>query len=423
MTTKHAAEASAEAPAQIPAQIMAHSTEHSAQTTNEAAPAPKPAPKKRKRGQGEGTIVQRADGRWCAAVHLGYVDGKRKRKYLYGKTRKEVKDKLTKTLNDVRQGLPVSTDRITVGQFLTRWYDEVVLLSPKPTTHRTHRNRIKLHLMPAFEKTALDKLSPQDVQRFIARKTQAGYAASTINGYLSTLGAALNQAVRWQIIPRNVITLVDTPREVRATRRFLSADEAKRFLAAARGHRLEALFLVLLTTGLRRSEARGLTWECIDFTHATLTVDRQTIRVDKENLTYDPKTSRSRRVVALPRPILAALIRQREQVADERAAKGVRWQEHNYVFPGPKGGPFGETTVARELDKLLAAASLPHLTPHELRHSMASFCAAANINPRLAMDALGHSTLEMTMEHYQHVTDAGRHEVAAGIERLLFDPE
>lgn len=379
--------------------------------------------KTKQRGNGEGTIVKRADGRWCAAVHLGYENGKRKRKYLYGKTRREVKDALTKTLNDLRQGLPATTDRQTVGQFLTRWYDECVLLSPKATTHRTHRNRIKGHLMPAFEKIALDKLGPQHVQSFIAQKTAKGYAASTINGFLSTLGAALNQAVRWQLIPRNVITLVDTPREVRAARHFLSADEAKRFLIAAHGHRLEALFLVLLTTGLRRSEARGLTWDCVDFEHATLTVARQTIRVDNVNLTYAPKTHHSRRVIALPPTILAALIRQRERVADQRAAKGALWQDHGYVFPGPKGGPFGETSVARDLDKVLVAASLPHLTPHELRHSMASFCAAANINPRLAMDALGHSTLEMTMEHYQHVTDAGRREVAAGIERLLFDAE
>jgi integrase len=376
-----------------------------------------------KRGQNEGTIVKRSDGRWVAALNLGYVDGKRSRKWFYGKTRKEVQQALTKAMRDHQQGIPIMTQRITVGQFLDRWYEECVKLSPKPMTHRTHRHRIQNHLTPAFGHIALDRLSPLDVQRYIARKTEQGLAPATINGHLSTLRTALNQAVRWQVIPRNVVTLVDAPRGEKRERRFLTPAEAKTFLASARGHRMEALFLVLLTTGLRRSEARGLTWGDIAFDRATLTVHRQTVRVDGTNYTHAPKTSRGLRVVALPRPILAALIRQRERVADERAAMGIRWQEHNLVFPSSKGGPFSETTLARELGKVCAQAAIPHLTPHELRHSMASFCAAANINPRTAMDALGHSTVEMTMEHYQHVNDTMRREVADGIERLLFDGE
>ncbi len=376
-----------------------------------------------KRGQNEGTIVKRADGRWVAALNLGYADGKRKRKWYYGKTRKEVQEALTAGMRDLQRGLPVSATRQTVGQFLARWYAECVRLSPKPSTHRTHRQRIDNHLIPAFGRIALDKLSPQDVQRFIARQSAKGLAPSTINGHLSTLGTALNQAMRWQIIPRNVVSLIDAPRGEKHERRFLAPEEAKRFLAAAREHRLEALFLVLLTTGLRRSEARGLTWEDIDFEQATLTVRHQTVRVDGVNHTHSPKTIRSRRRIALPRPIVAALIQQRERVADERDAKGVRWKHNNLVFPSPTGKPFAETTLARELDKVCATAGIVHVTPHELRHSMASFCAAANINPRTAMDVLGHSTVEMTMEHYQHVNDGMRREVADGIERLLFDSE
>jgi integrase len=377
----------------------------------------------RKRGQNEGTTVKRADGRWVAALNLGYVEGKRKRKWFYGKTRKEVRQALTKALRDQQQSIPITTERITVGAFLARWYEECVKLSPKPMTHRTRRHRIKNHLEPAFGKMVLDKLSPLDVQRYIARKTEQGLAASTINGHLSTLGAAMNQALRWGLIWRNPVALVDRPREEKRERRFLSPNEARKLQAAARGHRLDTLFLVLLTTGLRRSEARGLTWDDIDFERATLTVQRQTIRVDGINHTLSPKTARSRRMIALPAPIRSALVRQRERVADERDAMGLRWQDNNLVFPSPMGKPFSETTLARELDKICAKAGLAHVTPHELRHSMASFCAAANINPRLAMGALGHSTLEMTMEHYQHVTDAMRREVADSIGRLLFEGE
>jgi integrase len=350
------------------------------------------------------------------------VDGKRKRKWFYGRTRKDVQQALNKALRDHQQGIPIMTERITVGKFLDRWYEECVQLSPKPTTHRTHRHRIQNHLAPAFGHMALEKPSPLDIQRYIARKVEQGLAVSTINGHLSTLKAAMNQALRWGLIWRNPVALVDAPREEKRERRFLSTDEAKKLLAAARGHRLEALLLVPLTTGLRRSEARGLTWDDVDFENATLTAQRQTIRVDGVNHTHSPKTARSRRI-ALPTPILAALVRQRERVADERDAMGARWQDHNLIFPSPKGLPFNETTLAYELVKVCARARLTRITPHELRHSIASFCAAANINPRLTMDVLGHSTVEMTMEHYQHVSDTMRREVADSIGRLLCDGE
>src|SRR5947209_6538059 len=103
-----------------------------------------------KRGQNEGSIFKRADGRWCAQVNLGYEDGKRKRKYLYGSTRKEVQERLTKTLRDMQQGLPVRTGKVTVATLLTRWLEDVVKPTLDMTTYLTYRQRANTHLVPAL---------------------------------------------------------------------------------------------------------------------------------------------------------------------------------------------------------------------------------------------------------------------------------
>ena len=422
MTTKHAAEASAEAPAQIPAQIMEHSAEHSAQTTNEAT-APKPAPKKRKRGQNEGSIYKRKDGRWVAQVSVGYANGKRTRKYLYGDTRAEVARQLTKVQRDVQQGLPVAMGKSTVEAFLTRWLEDVVKVTLSPTTYVAYKGRVKLHLAPALGKIAIDKLTVRDVQRFVAQQAAKGLKRNTIDGQITTLKAALTVAMRDNLIGRNVATLVDLPPVDEKEKAALTADEAKRFLTAARRSQQGNLFAVLLTTGLRISEARGLTWGDVDTSAGTLTVRRQIVRHAGANVTRPPKSASGVRTVALASLAVAALVRQREQIADARTTAGAQWQDSGLIFPGATGTPFAYSAVREALDRVCLWAKLPAMGAHALRHTAATFMAEANVNPRIAMDALGHSTPMLTLARYQHVTNTMRATVAGAMESLLSGDE
>lgn len=375
--------------------------------------------KTRQRGNGEGSIFKRTDGRWCAQISLGYEGGCRKRKYVYGKTRGDVSRQLTTLLRAVQQGLPVHTEKQTVGTFLSKWLEETVKPSARPRTYYTYEHRIRLHLVPAFGRIALDKLTPQHVQSFIAQQQRVGASPASISGYLAVLGCALNQAVRWQLIPRNVVSLVDAPRVIVAEGKVLTPEEARRFLAAASEHRLESLFWLFVTTGLRRAEALGLRWHDIDLETATLTVRTQLQRLKGKTAFTDPKTAKSRRTLALPPATVAALRRQQARQEEERVQAGAQWQEWDLVFTGPRGGPLSTSTLQRVLDAMLAQVELPRLTVHRLRHCAATFMVAANVNPKLVMDAMGHSTLEMTMQRYQHVTDPMRRAVAEGMENLI----
>lgn len=209
-----------------------------------------------RRGHGEGSIYQRQDGRWCTAVDLGYVNGKRKRKVIYGKTRKDVAEQLKVVLRDKQQGIPVVTERQTVDQFLTCWLADVVA----PKTHHSYSEIVRLHLVPTLGKTPLTKLSPQDVQSLLSSKLADGLSPRTVAYIRNVLSMALGQALKWGLVARNVATLVTAPRVERTAIKPLTHSQSRTLLQAAQGDRLEALYRVALSLGLRRGEVLALRW-------------------------------------------------------------------------------------------------------------------------------------------------------------------
>src|SRR3954447_24615866 len=151
-----------------------------------------------RRGHGEGAIYQReSDGKWCCVVELGWVNGKRKRKVIYGKTRKEVAEKLKVVLRDQQQGLPIATERQTVEQFLTRWLADVVKPNKAPKTYRSYEQNARLYLVPAFGRYQLTQLQPQQVQALLNEKRASGMAVETVRRMRDVLRCALNQAIEW----------------------------------------------------------------------------------------------------------------------------------------------------------------------------------------------------------------------------------
>jgi integrase len=347
------------------------------------------------------------------------VNGKRKRKYFYGETRKEVQEQLTKALRDVQQGLPVVTGRLTVEMFLTRWLEDSVKPTVRPRTYEAYQYRVTKHVIPALGRFALDKLTPQHIQVFVNGKLRDGLSPQTVANLLCTLQTALERAMRWHLVHHNVAGLVDPPHVARREVRILTPEQARTFLNAAKDDRLESLYWLALTTGMRRGEILGLRWQDVDLEEATLTVRVQLQRIRGKAQLVEPKTATSRRTIALPPVTIEALRRQRTRQDRERMLAGSRWSDHGLVFASTIGTPIDTATLARKFDQALTRAQLSHIRVHDLRHTAATFMLAQGIAPKLAMDALGHSNLSMTMGTYQHVTANLRREVAKGMQDLL----
>lgn len=378
-----------------------------------------------KRGNGEGSIYQRADGKWCASVSL--EDGKRK--VVYGKTRQEVAQKLTKILRDVHQGLPVQTDeRLPVGQYLARWLEHAVKPRLRASTYESYERLIRLYIVPALGRHPLAKLTPQQVQAFLNQQASSGLSPRTVQYTHAVLRHALNRAVKWGLLGRNVATLVDPPRGERPKVVPLTVAQAGDLLAAARGHRLQHLITVVLATGLRMGEALALRTGDVDLEGAALTVRHALERIprharqsgDQDGWRLsEPKSERGHRVLPLIPAAVAALRAQRSLALQARLLAGSRWQEHGFVFPSAAGTPLNARNVFREYQELLTAAGIPHKRFHDLRHSTATYLLAAGVTERVVMEMLGHSQISLTMNTYAHVLPAVLGEAAARLDAMF----
>ena len=193
------------------------------------------------------------------------------------------------------------------------------------------------------------------------------------------------------------------------------------FVTAVKGDRLEALFVLTVALGLRQGEALGLGWDALNFESGTLAVRRTLQRVDGKLTFVEPKTSRSRRTLHVPQFALAAL-RAHQMVQDqERAVAGSKWSEHGLVFTSSIGTPLDGPNVTHRLQRLLAAAELPRMRFHDLRHACASLLLFKGVHPRLVMETLGHSQISLTMNTYSHVVPALQREVADKMNEV-FEP-
>lgn len=373
-----------------------------------------------RRGHGEGSIYQReSDDRWCATVDLGYVNGKRRRKAIYGKTRKEVADKLKKALHDQQQGLPVAVERQTVAQFLTRWLADVVRPTTRPKTHAGYAQLVRLYIVPAFGHLQLARLEPQHVQALMNAKLQDGLSPRTVLYIRAVLRRALGQALKWGLVGRNVATLVDPPRAQQPRMTTLTPEQGRALLEAARGDRLEALYRVALSLGLRKGEALALRWEDIDLDGRTVRVARSLQRVGGRLQFAEPKTAQSRRILPLPEVLVRALKAHRARQLEERLLAGARWQDHGLTFPSGIGTPLEPRNLTRSFKALLTRAGLPDVRFHDLRHSCASLLVAQGHHPRVVMETLGHSQISLTMNTYSHVMPALQQDAADRMDALF----
>jgi integrase len=284
----------------------------------------------------------------------------------------------------------------------------------RPWTYRGYEVVVTNHIVPSLGKVRLSRLTPQDVQALMARLAVEGLAPKSIRNVRTVLSAALTQAERWGMVRRNVARLVQPPRREQHEIQPLTPDEARRFLAAVSGHRLEALFTVALTLGLRQGEALGLTWADVDLEAGVLNVRHQLQRVDGLLQLVALKTVRSRRSIAMPAQIVTSLAEHHER----QLAEGRVLLPTAFVFTTPAGGPLEARTVLRWFAGILTGAGIRHIRFHDLRHSAATLMLIQGVPARVVMDVLGHADMSMVTT-YQHVVPELQREAAKRIDAFL----
>ena len=393
-----------------------------------------------RRGSGEGAIHKRTDGRWEARIDLGWVDGKRKRKSVYGKTHREVTEKLRQQQNDRANNMLVVGERLRVEQWLDHWV-KVVLPNRVAngtlavSTYFSYADTVRRHLKPGLGKIRLSKLKATDVDRFIASRRDR-FSPNSLRIMRSTLRKAIKDGLRDEVVPQSARFAVELSEPVRVSRRarvYLNLDQARRLLAEVRGDRLEAVYVVLLSLGLRRGEALGLHWEDLNFDDHTVVIRRSLRRlrvmpgVDGDapqgNRTRlelgSPKTADSWRTQNLPKPCVEALERHRDAQAKERLAAD-SWANPEMIFVTSIGSPIDPSNLAKEFMAHARKADLGHRNLHQLRHSAATLMLAQEVPLHEVSAVLGHSTLSVTSDVYGHLTPERQRRAADALGQALW---
>lgn len=365
-----------------------------------------------KRLAGEGTVRERKDGRWEARIRL--PDGRRKS--VFAATAEGCNEKRMTVLEALRKGLPVPSDTLTTGDFLARWLErhrEEI----RASTYAGYSSTIRNHILPHIGQIRLAKLVPGDVANMLAALTKTGLAPRTVQLARTVLRLALQQAVAWGDIPRNVADLVKGPKVERTPVNPWSAGECMEFLERVHGDRLAALYTCALTLGLRQGELVGLRWEDVDLNGGEVRIvqarDRRTGRFGP------PKSSRSRRVIALPEITIAALQEHGEKQDREQETMGPDWNPLGLVFVTSLGTPLDGSNVGSYFRRHVERFGLRPCRFHDLRHASASLLLANGVSLREIMEQLGHSQIALTANTYTHIVPTMRRNVAVSMDAAL----
>jgi len=369
----------------------------------------------RRRGNGEGTLYRRSDGRWGATVTLD--DGGRKT--YYGHSRMQVQDRLKELARQRDQGLLIaSADQLT-GDFLARWLEDTVRNSVRPKTYDSYELNVR-RLQPLIGSVRLGSLSPAHVQGAYGALLRRGLSARSVHHAHAVLHRALKQAVLWNMIARNPTDAASRPRPVRTEMKTLSEDEVRRLFETTEDDRMHALWVLLVTTGLRLGEALGLRWDDLDPESGRLAVRRALQRQRGNGLVFvEPKTGKSRRTVHLAAGTLRVLSEHRQRQREARLLNGPAWQEGNLVFCTDIGRPLEGGQVSWRFHKALGLAGLPRIRLHDLRHTAATILLTRGVHPKVVQEMLGHSTVTLTLDVYSHVVPALHAEAAAQMDAVF----
>jgi integrase len=364
------------------------------------------------RANGDGDVWPRKNKEGKITSYRGaYVGPDGKRRYVSGKTKEETRRKKRKAEADAAGGVVFDAGKLTVEEYLQRWLSDCLepLVSSSKMAHSTfirYKGIVENDISPILGRKKLRDLSRAEVRALYSAKGRE-LSPRSVDYIHVTLQKALTQAMRDDLIPRNVAT-GERPRSSRNRDEIkaLSSEQAKALLSAAQNTRNEALYVVAVHTGLRQGELLGLKWTDVDLAGRRLSV-RRSLKVTDHGLDFGPpKNKASRRSVPLSKTAVAVLRAHRTRQNEERLRLGDLWLDHDLVFPNRVGKPMDHGNLYyREYKPLLQRAGLgdEDFTFHSLRHTFATELFNQHKRPKIIQSLLGHSSITQTIDTYSHL--------------------
>ncbi len=371
--------------------------------------------------------VRRRNSSWSVVLDIGIdpATGKRQQTRKAFPTRRSAEAWLAATLKDAQQESFQAPSSQTLSSFLAEWL-ETIRPTIRPSTWAGYEQKLRSHVVPRIGALPLRAIDPSRLNRLYAELLDGGkqngdgrLAPKTVRHVHTTLQRALRDAVRWGKLPRNPAEMSDPPRGQSSSMQVWRPNQLASFLHQTKADRLHACWVLAATTGMRRGELLGLRWSDVDLDNRRLAVTQAVIAVGYEVLISEPKTSKSRRSIALDPATIAVLADHKDRQRHEQVAAGELWQGTGLVFTRQDGSVLHPHTLSYWFDKHSREAGLPPIRLHDLRHSYASAALSAGVHPKVVSERLGHSNIGITLDTYSHVLEGMQQDAADHVAGLI----
>lgn len=385
----------------------------------------------RRTANGSGSIYKRSDGRWEARYTVGTDTGtgKQIRKSVYGNTQKEVKQKLTQAIAAIDNGEYFEPSKTTVANWVKIWLEEYCG-DKKWSTVKHYKAQCRTHIIPKLGAVKLSALTTPQIQKFYNGLQAEGLSPKSVRNIHGILTKCLSTAVSVGYIKNNPASLAIIPKVIKKEIRPLTDEQVKLFMTEADSDEYATLLKVILFTGLRESEAIGLTWDCIDFKTGLITVSKQLQKrpLSEGGFVFVPLKNSKTRIIQ-PAPFVMNMLKQRkiEQYNDFFAAGWEVWQAWKnekeqasaLVFTTKLGEHLQPQTVYNHYKKIAARIGADESRVHDLRHTFAVLSLQNGDDIKTVQDNLGHATAAFTLDVYGHVSEQMKAASAARMEAYI----
>jgi len=363
-----------------------------------------------------GSIVKRGKNSYTIILNIGTdsITGKRKQQWVSVKgNKKDAEKRLSELLHQIDTGSFIKPTKDTLTGYLEKWLKDYVWPNLAPRTAEGYEHIMRHHIIPTLGNIVMNKLKPEHLQRYFSEKLSGGLSAQTVRHHYTALHKALNTAVEWGLLSRNIADVVKTPHSQQTEMQTWDEEDVAKFLELAKDSPYYTLFYTALFTGMRRSEYLALRWSDLDLLLCQVYVNRSLHVLKGGQVIYrSPKTAKGRRMIALS-PSMASVLREHYEKAKlERDMLGVSLKNNDLVFCQPDGSPLLPNTVTHAWIKLVRRNSLKPIRLHDARHTHASLMLKQGAHPKVVQERLGHAGIQITLDIYSHVAP-GLQEAAA----------
>jgi len=359
-------------------------------------------------------------------------------------TKREAEQELAKVAGAIAGGTHIAASRLLVDDFLRSQWLPAIRPTIRPTTHLSYVGHIENHLIPHLGRFSLQQLSPAHINALYAKlldeprrskalpenrkdaEELAPLRPATVRRIHATLHRALRDAVRWNLIGRNPADAADPPRAVGCTGARVSVwslSDLRKFLASEGETRNYPLWLLLITTGMRRGEAMGLRWQDVDLSANTLSVRQTRVQLGYETVISTPKTEKGKRLVALDPATVEVLSRLQRLREVECTRKGRPLEPADVIFTDGEGEPLHPERATRLFRAAARRANVPVIRLHDLRHTHATLALSAGVHPKVVSERLGHANIGITLDTYSHCLPTLSEEAACRVAALVLSGE